>query len=100
MELDAIRNLERDSQRQVTEWAYQHLLALSKSQARYLTLSLVAFAIGLAFLADRPPNVGYGDLSVSSGFFILWFSMPLPGVSWVRWLRQKTRGSDCWSFLT
>lgn len=82
MKIESIRKMNVESQRQVTDWTYQHIVALSKAQARYLLFALIAIALGLAFLADRPSVVGYGDLSVSSRFFILWFPVVLNAIAW------------------
>jgi len=82
MKIEAIRNLESESQRQVAEWTYLHIAALSRAQARYLTLSLVSVIIGMAYAAEQPATVGLGEFSVTREFFVYWFPVVLCAIAW------------------
>ena len=82
MKIDAIRELEPESQRQIAEWIYQHIAALSKAQARFMMISLVTVVIALTFVAEQPEKVGFGDFTVTKDFFLSWFPAVLVTVAW------------------
>ena len=98
MKIKAIQKLNPETQQQITEWSYRHFEGLAKSQSRYLTFSLITCTISLIFLTEQPERIGYGPISVSSKFFILWFPILLSTIAWGL-VGSIAQMADSWSNL-